>query len=70
MQRHRNPGARKNELLQAKREHVNLDRKVWHIPMSKTGKARHVPLSQAALDIIAGLHHRYRVDADGDYSLA
>lgn len=45
-------GARKNELLQAKWEHVNLDRKVWFIPETKTGKARHVPLSQAALDII------------------
>lgn len=45
-------GARKNELLQAKWEHVNFDRKVWFIPDSKTGKARHVPLSQPALDII------------------
>jgi integrase len=45
-------GARKNELLQAKWEHVNLDRKVWFIPETKTGKARHVPLSQAALDIV------------------
>ena len=48
-------GARKRELLDAKWEHVNLDRKVWLIPMSKTGKARYVPLSQAALDIIAQL---------------
>ena len=48
-------GARKNELLQAKWEHVSFERKVWHIPMSKTGKARHVPLSQPALDIIAAL---------------
>lgn len=45
-------GARKRELLDAKWEHVNLDRKVWLIPMSKTGKARYVPLSRAALDII------------------
>jgi len=48
-------GARKRELLDAKWEHINLDRKVWHIPMSKTGKARYVPLSKPALEIIAQL---------------
>lgn len=45
-------GARKNELLQAQWQHVDLERKVWFIPTSKTGKSRHVPLSQPALDII------------------
>lgn len=45
-------GARKNELLKAQWQHVDVDRKVWFIPTSKTGKPRHVPLSQAALDII------------------
>jgi integrase len=45
-------GARKMELLKAKWEHVDLERKVLYIPDSKTGKARHVPLSQAALDLI------------------
>jgi len=48
-------GARKRELLDAKWENVNLDRKVWFIPTSKTGKARYVPLSKPALDLIAGL---------------
>ena len=48
-------GARKNELLQAQWQHVDLERKVWLIPTSKTGKARHVPLSQAAIDIIEKL---------------
>ena len=48
-------GARKRELLDAKWEHVNLDRRVWFIPTSKTGKARHVPLSQPALDLIRQL---------------
>lgn len=45
-------GARKNELLKAQWQHVDVDRKVWFIPTTKTGKPRHVPLSQAALDII------------------
>ncbi len=45
-------GARKNELLKAQWQHVDVDRKVWFIPTTKTGKPRHVPLSQVALDII------------------
>ncbi len=45
-------GARKSELLQAQWQHVDLERKVWFIPTSKTGKSRHVPLSQPALDCI------------------
>lgn len=45
-------GARKRELLDARWENVNVERKMWFIPDSKTGKPRHVPLSQAALNII------------------
>ena len=48
-------GARKRELLDAKWEHVSVERRAWHIPDSKTGKARYVPLSQAALEVIAAL---------------
>jgi integrase len=48
-------GARKNELLQAQWQHVDLDRKVWFLPTSKTGKPRHIPLSGAAIAIINAL---------------
>lgn len=48
-------GARKNELLRARWEHVDLRTRDWLIPDSKTGKSRHVPLSQAAVDVIGGL---------------
>jgi integrase len=48
-------GARVGELLRAEWSHVDVERRAWLIPISKTGKARHVPLSQAALDLIAGL---------------
>jgi integrase len=48
-------GARKRELLNAKWTDVDLGRKAWHIPDSKTGKARYVPLSQAAIAIIEQL---------------
>lgn len=49
-------GARVSELLKAEWQHVDLDRRAWLIPTSKTGKPRYVPLSQAAIDIILGLH--------------
>ncbi len=38
-------GARKNEVLTAKWEDFNLEQRVWRIPISKSGKARHVPIS-------------------------
>jgi integrase len=48
-------GCRKSELLQARWEHVDLERRSWLIPMSKSGKARHVPLSQVAVDVLEAL---------------
>ncbi|MES2095364.1 MAG: tyrosine-type recombinase/integrase [Pseudomonadota bacterium] len=45
-------GCRKRELLDAKWEEVNLDRKVWRIPTSKTGRPRHVPLSEDAIAVL------------------
>jgi len=50
-------GARLRELLDAKWENVDVKRRSWLIPTSKTGKARHVPLSTAALAIIEQLPH-------------
>lgn len=48
-------GARVRELLDARWEHVNVERRAWLIPTSKTGRSRHVPLSSDALTIIAAL---------------
>lgn len=48
-------GARLRELLDARWENVDLDRRSWFIPTSKTGKPRHVPLSTPALAIIEAL---------------
>lgn len=48
-------GARLRELLDARWEHVDLERRSWLIPTSKTGKPRHVPLSAAAVAIVEGL---------------
>lgn len=48
-------GARKGELLKARWVDVNLDKRTWHIPDSKTGKPRYVPLSMDAVKVIKGL---------------
>lgn len=48
-------GARVRELLDARWEHVDVERRLWLIPTSKTGKHRHVPLSTAALAVVAAL---------------
>lgn len=48
-------GCRKRELLDGKWEEVDLDRKVWRIPTSKTGKPRHVPLSDDAVAVLRSI---------------
>ena len=45
-------GCRKSELLEAKWEHFDLERRSWRIPLSKSGKARFVPLSEAAVSVL------------------
>ena len=46
-------GARKREVLGARWEDFDLGRRAWRIPISKSGKARHVPLSDGALALLA-----------------
>jgi integrase len=48
-------GARKREVLDAKWEDFDLGRRAWRIPISKSGKARHVPLSDGALNVLASM---------------
>jgi len=45
-------GCRKRELLDSRWTDFDLERRNWRIPMSKSGKARHVPLSLAAIEIL------------------
>ncbi len=45
-------GARKREVLDAKWQDFDLARRIWRIPMSKSGKARHVPLSDGAMTVL------------------
>jgi integrase len=48
-------GARKREVLDARWEDFDLSRRAWRIPISKSGKARHVPLSDGALNVLASM---------------
>jgi integrase len=48
-------GCRKRELLEARWEHMDLERRTWHIPMSKSGRARNVPLSSLAIEVFRTL---------------
>ena len=46
-------GARRSEAMYAKWEDMDYERLIWTIPLSKSGKARYVPLSEAALQVLA-----------------
>lgn len=48
-------GCRKRELLDACWEHIDIERRNWHIPMSKNGKSRNIPISLKAMEILATL---------------
>jgi len=50
-------GARKNEVLKAKWEDFNFEQRVWRIPVSKSGKARHVPISDGVQYLLASVPH-------------
>lgn len=48
-------GVRKSELLNAKWKDFNLVEKQWRIPVTKSGYARHVPLNEAAMNILVSV---------------
>lgn len=48
-------GARVGELLKARWEHIDLERRAWFIPTTKTNRPRHVPLSSDAMAVIQSL---------------
>jgi integrase len=45
-------GARKRELLDAKWQDFDILRRTWRIPTTKTGKTRHVPMSDGVVKIL------------------
>lgn len=48
-------GARKREVLDAKWEDFDLVRRQWRIPMTKSGRPRHVPLSEGVLQLLGSI---------------
>ena len=61
---------RKREILGMRREYVDVERRVFTVPLSKSGKTRHIPLSDATLSVLQiypakahgfSLHRRGRV---------
>jgi integrase len=46
-------GARKSEASNARWENVNLETGIWTVPVSKSGKPRYIPLSRAAVQVLA-----------------
>lgn len=51
-------GARRNEITQARWEHVNLQQKTLLVPLSKSGKPRTISLNKAACYLISRLPSR------------
>ena len=45
-------GVRKTELMNAQWKDIDLENRRWRVPMTKSGKARHVPLSADAIAIL------------------
>jgi integrase len=45
-------GSRKGEALTARWEHIDWQARRWYIPLTKTGKPRHVPLSEGAVKVL------------------
>jgi integrase len=48
-------GVRREEALQARWEHIDRDRQLWNLPVTKSGRQRFVMLSETALTVLSGL---------------
>ncbi|CAA7626393.1 conserved hypothetical protein [Magnetospirillum sp. UT-4] len=49
-------GMRRGELLSMRWDEIDLDRRVVHLPITKNGSSRDVPLSSVAVATLKGLH--------------
>jgi integrase len=48
-------GCRKHELIESRWVDFDLEHRTWRVPLAKSGKSRHVPLSKAVLEILTQL---------------
>lgn len=49
-------GMRRGELLSLRWQHIDLDKRVAHLQMTKNGTSRDVPLSSRAVETLRGIH--------------
>jgi integrase len=52
-------GARKREVSDARLADIDLEQRSWRIPKTKSGKVRHVPLSEGALQVLSAIKAKY-----------
>ena len=45
-------GARRHEAMNSEWQHINLGDKDWYVPITKSGKPRHIVLNEKAIEII------------------
>ena len=57
-------GMRRGELLGLRWEHVHLAKRIVHLPLTKNGESRDVPLSRRATDTLTALFKRKQPKAD------
>ena len=50
-------GCRKRELLDAKWDDFDIQKRIWRIPTTKSGKLRYVPLSDTVVEILEKVPH-------------
>jgi len=48
-------GARRGELLSAKWAQLDFERKIWTVPISKSGKVRHIPMSDLLVEMLLSM---------------
>jgi integrase len=57
-------GMRRGELLGLRWEHVHLAKRIVHLPLTKNGESRDVPLSRRATDILTVLSEHKRPNVE------
>ena len=55
---------RRGELLELRWEHVHLAKRIVHLPVTKNGESRDVPLSRRATDTLTALSKHKQPNAD------
>lgn len=50
-------GARIGEALSAEWQHVDLEKKLWRVPLTKSGRPRTIILSERAVDVLQNVRH-------------